>query len=236
MILYNITRQIGGMNMNIKISIMIVMLLCMIGMASATVATPALELDESDFGCIDGQFDVLVYDNPTNVQWVVTIDPTIAPISSATGAQLIIADQTAPVFILGVMPGEAGIDYTNPAFKLYAGGWGPATNLIPTGMAVTSNNVDFTKATEFTITIDKTVFDCSTFRWAMNVVIDDDNNPGPDNLQCKYPIGWGWSSPACDYSVFEISCEQQEIPEFPTIALPVAAILGLAFFFQRRKE
>ncbi|WP_242492487.1 PEF-CTERM sorting domain-containing protein [Methanolobus psychrotolerans] len=27
-----------------------------------------------------------------------------------------------------------------------------------------------------------------------------------------------------------------EIPEFPTIALPIAAILGLAFFFQRRKE
>ncbi len=28
----------------------------------------------------------------------------------------------------------------------------------------------------------------------------------------------------------------QEIPEFPTVALPVAAILGLAFFMQRRKE
>lgn len=27
-----------------------------------------------------------------------------------------------------------------------------------------------------------------------------------------------------------------EIPEFPTVALPIAAILGLAFFFQRRKE
>jgi hypothetical protein len=27
-----------------------------------------------------------------------------------------------------------------------------------------------------------------------------------------------------------------EIPEFPTVALPVAAILGLAFFMQRRKE
>ncbi|HJH28539.1 MAG TPA: PEF-CTERM sorting domain-containing protein, partial [Methanosarcinaceae archaeon] len=26
------------------------------------------------------------------------------------------------------------------------------------------------------------------------------------------------------------------VPEFPTIALPVAAILGLAFFFQRRRE
>ncbi|MCQ6962310.1 PEF-CTERM sorting domain-containing protein [Methanolobus chelungpuianus] len=29
---------------------------------------------------------------------------------------------------------------------------------------------------------------------------------------------------------------ESEIPEFPTIALPVAAILGLAFFMQRRKE
>ncbi|MBN2111170.1 MAG: PEF-CTERM sorting domain-containing protein [Methanosarcinaceae archaeon] len=29
---------------------------------------------------------------------------------------------------------------------------------------------------------------------------------------------------------------EQEIPEFPTIALPVVAIIGLAFIFQRRKE
>jgi hypothetical protein len=28
----------------------------------------------------------------------------------------------------------------------------------------------------------------------------------------------------------------QEIPEFPTVALPIAAILGLAFMLQRRKE
>ena len=27
-----------------------------------------------------------------------------------------------------------------------------------------------------------------------------------------------------------------EIPEFPTVALPIAAVLGLAFLFQRRKE
>ena len=32
------------------------------------------------------------------------------------------------------------------------------------------------------------------------------------------------------------NCPQEEIPEFPTIALPVAAIIGLAFFMQRRKE
>ncbi len=32
------------------------------------------------------------------------------------------------------------------------------------------------------------------------------------------------------------SREVHSIPEFPTVALPVAAILGLAFFMQRRKE
>jgi hypothetical protein len=221
--------------MKMKICIILAVLLSMVSMAAAAV--PALELDESDFACsvIPSDFDVSIYDNPTNVQWVVVIDPTIAPISSSTGAQLAIADQTAPRFIVGVMPGESGIDFTKPAFKLYSAGWGPATNTLPTGMSVTSNNADFTKATTFTITIDKSVFDCTTFRWAMNVVIDDDNNPGSDNAQCKYPAIWSWGSPACDYSEFEISCEQA-IPEFPTLALPVAAILGLAFFFQRRKE
>jgi hypothetical protein len=44
------------------------------------------------------------------------------------------------------------------------------------------------------------------------------------------------------YFGLPITCEcgdgdtQEEIPEFPTVALPIAAILGLAFFFQRRKE
>ncbi len=30
--------------------------------------------------------------------------------------------------------------------------------------------------------------------------------------------------------------EQTEIPEFPTIALPIIAVIGLAFFFQRRRN
>jgi len=34
----------------------------------------------------------------------------------------------------------------------------------------------------------------------------------------------------------EVVKPDQEIPEFPTIALPIAAILGLAFFFQRRRN
>ena len=32
------------------------------------------------------------------------------------------------------------------------------------------------------------------------------------------------------------NCSNTEIPEFPTIALPIAAIIGLAFVFQRRNE
>ncbi|GEM_PF-3521603 len=220
--------------MKTKMAILMAVLLSMVGIASAVA--PSASINESDFGVTSVEFDVDVYDNPTNVQWDVTIDPAIAPISSTAAAQLIIADGTAPVFILGVMPGESGIDDALPAYKAYSGGWGFATNTLPAGMSVTGNNADLTKATEFTITVDKEVFDCSTFGWAMYVNVDDDNNPGPDNLQAYYPENWGWSSPACDYPVFEISCQQEEIPEFPTVALPVAAILGLAFFFQRRKE
>jgi hypothetical protein len=36
-------------------------------------------------------------------------------------------------------------------------------------------------------------------------------------------------------TVEPINCEE-EIPEFPTIAIPVAAIIGIAFFMQRRKD
>lgn len=35
---------------------------------------------------------------------------------------------------------------------------------------------------------------------------------------------------------FDLAIVNIQIPEFPTIALPIAAILGLAFIFQRRKE
>ncbi|ABE51082.1 PEF-CTERM sorting domain-containing protein [Methanococcoides burtonii] len=34
----------------------------------------------------------------------------------------------------------------------------------------------------------------------------------------------------------EVILTDNEIPEFPTVALPIAAIIGLAFFFQRRKN
>lgn len=33
-----------------------------------------------------------------------------------------------------------------------------------------------------------------------------------------------------------VNCQNGTIPEFPTVAIPIAAILGLAFIFQRRKN
>ncbi len=50
-------------------------------------------------------------------------------------------------------------------------------------------------------------------------------------------IGGNWAM----YFEVDLTCECggiiiTEVPEFPTVALPIAAILGLAFFFQRRKE
>lgn len=40
-----------------------------------------------------------------------------------------------------------------------------------------------------------------------------------------------------DFTATIIPCKgEQEIPEFPTVALPMIAIIGLAFFIQRRKE
>lgn len=49
--------------------------------------------------------------------------------------------------------------------------------------------------------------------------ISSDGSTAPSNVVTKE-----WTS------------DQTEIPEFPTIALPIIAVLGLAFFFQRRKD
>ncbi|AFV24289.1 hypothetical protein Mpsy_2083 [Methanolobus psychrophilus R15] len=57
-------------------------------------------------------------------------------------------------------------------------------------------------------------------------ITEDTNLYGPDEKGVSHVI-FGWD---------ENGGPIQEIPEFPTVALPIAAILGLAFFFQRRKE
>ncbi|WP_407356129.1 DUF4350 domain-containing protein [Methanolobus sp. WCC5] len=54
-----------------------------------------------------------------------------------------------------------------------------------------------------------------------------------DNEQLTRNIFTWLGEPCEDQSIPD---ENQSIPEFPTIALPMAAIIGLAFFLQRRKE
>jgi hypothetical protein len=62
------------------------------------------------------------------------------------------------------------------------------------------------------------------------------NAPGDATIY-QVDIGVGTGYAVGDVGVTSGSRDiTSEIPEFPTIALPVAAILGLAFFMQRRKE
>lgn len=58
-----------------------------------------------------------------------------------------------------------------------------------------------------------------------SIIVDDLSVPGIDILDIilESPVIKTWTP------------QQNEIPEFPTIALPVIAVLGLAFLFQRRR-
>ena len=62
-----------------------------------------------------------------------------------------------------------------------------------------------------------------------------------DPRETQYPTGEGWFSyvpgeyPDDCYYYYDWQ-EHREIPEFSTIAIPIASILGLLFFFNRRKH
>jgi hypothetical protein len=65
---------------------------------------------------------------------------------------------------------------------------------------------------------------------------DDDSQVGKVykvNYQFTFP---DYGTQTGETSIDVVHTYVEAIPEFPTIALPVAAILGLAFYFQRRKE
>lgn len=53
------------------------------------------------------------------------------------------------------------------------------------------------------------------------------------NTQSKY---WLVTCLNSNCNRFRISVEISSIPEFPTVALPVAAVIGLVFLFQQRKN
>jgi hypothetical protein len=58
-------------------------------------------------------------------------------------------------------------------------------------------------------------------------VYREDPNANPQAVSVAQ-VPFVWASASQNFNA--------QIPEFPTVALPIAAILGLAFFMQRRKE
>lgn len=96
-----------------------------------------------------------------------------------------------------------------------------------------------------------------TFRWFVDVgsgYIDDDFAGRGDHTTDTVPasdtmLGDEWKVQvtaidehgATNISEIEFplvvdTCGEQEIPEFPTIALPIVAIIGIAFLINRRRE
>ncbi len=88
---------------------------------------------------------------------------------------------------------------------------------------------------DMTVNITKTNFEPGTDDPATDVAVIEitlDAN-APVTGQWRVTIGAGEDATTKDIGS---AARNFLIPEFPTIALPVAAILGLAFFMQRRKE
>ncbi|WP_342305997.1 PEF-CTERM sorting domain-containing protein [Methanolobus sp. ZRKC5] len=93
--------------------------------------------------------------------------------------------------------------------------------------------------TDGPITIIITEGDGHNLTWSSNIpVCEVVTKPG--TALNRYPGGMGGTinDPDSRFISHLSFCYTpgNEIPEFSTIALPIAAILGLAFFFQRRKE
>ena len=57
-----------------------------------------------------------------------------------------------------------------------------------------------------------------------------------DEVQDPYGFIWHGDNDGADECYYIYAWHKQEIPEFSTIAIPVASILGLLFFFNRRKH
>ena len=96
--------------------------------------------------------------------------------------------------------------------------------ILKQGTVVTSNSfVDYDMVR---VTIEAGATQGQTFSGRVDVYREDpmQNTEAVAVLQVPFV----WASASQNFNA--------QIPEFPTIALPVAAILGLAFFMQRRKE
>ena len=104
---------------------------------------------------------------------------------------------------------------------------------------------DSTGSIEIEITAVKDGKEAMAFNWTSDetvcfmLVKAGDDDSGWLEVSATSGTGTTPNTASISHITFCFGCgggNEQEIPEFPTIALPVAAILGLAFFMQRRKE
>ena len=100
------------------------------------------------------------------------------------------------------------------------------------------HTVEMSGLDAFDVTIDGTpvaawswndTFDGTGITYTVNVT----NNAAPNG---NYKLRIIVDEDSTEFNEGSITVNLTAIPEFPTIALPIAAILGLAFIFQRRKE
>ncbi|MDI9394469.1 MAG: PEF-CTERM sorting domain-containing protein [Euryarchaeota archaeon] len=73
----------------------------------------------------------------------------------------------------------------------------------------------------------------------LSITVPQDANPGyyKHNVTATgYDKGFKEIGEPTSLNIFVVNTNVNEIPEFPSIALPVAAVLGLVFVFGRRKE
>ncbi|MBW6470924.1 MAG: PEF-CTERM sorting domain-containing protein [Methanosarcinaceae archaeon] len=110
-------------------------------------------------------------------------------------------------------------------------------NVTVTG-ATCSSEFSVVDADIFTVTIDGTLYS-GPVTWdggtnTFEVVVTNDKGAGNGDYVITFQNDG--SSISCKKLEATVQVLVTVIPEFPTIALPVAAILGLAFIFQRRRE
>ncbi|WP_319507151.1 PEF-CTERM sorting domain-containing protein [uncultured Methanolobus sp.] len=109
---------------------------------------------------------------------------------------------------------------TNVSFGVVAEDVGLDIEIIETGIfEVTS--VPFTVNNAISVTIDESVPQGTVLIGTVGVFLEDGTQVAVVSVVPRASVSQDFKA---------------NIPEFPTIALPVAAILGLAFFMQRRKE
>ncbi|MFH1257227.1 MAG: hypothetical protein V1494_08130 [Candidatus Diapherotrites archaeon] len=148
-------------------------------------------VDESEMNKIKGEFGLTVTkeDIGDSIKWTFDFDEEDISGHTSTGAQVIIANDSVPLFTLGWSPGEST---SAPVYKPYSGGWGAATTVLPAGMSVSGNYNE----TYYEIVIPKDALGGCPYYWAINGEATAPQALGTSSsVQENYPANWGrWTA------------------------------------------